>query len=209
MQLEIGKRYVTRNGMITGKMSRRNLAENSYPWTDGNLIWMSSGDFDIHGKGVFDLVAEYVEEPRIQESAPESQPAVAPSRPAVVQEQGENTDTSNPKDAFGLKKPPLRLIPAAAKLYCARVFGLGAKKYGAYNWRTKDVRLTVYLEAAERHILAKLDGQDLDPESGMPHEAHAMACMAILLDAAAIGKLIDDRPPAGAAAKLIAELTDS
>jgi hypothetical protein len=44
-------------------------------------------------------------------------------------------DTTNPKDAFGLKKPPLRLIPAAALLYMARVFGLGATKYGPYNWR--------------------------------------------------------------------------
>jgi hypothetical protein len=42
----------------------------------------------------------------------------------------------------------------------------------------------------------------------MPHEAHAMACMAILVDAATLGKLVDDRPPVGAAANLIAELTE-
>lgn len=117
-------------------------------------------------------------------------------------------DTTNPKDALGLKKPPLRLVPAALLLYVSRVMGLGAQKYGLYNWRTKQVRLTVYLEAAQRHILAKLDGQDLDPESGMPHEAHAAACMGIILDAMATGNLIDDRPTPGAAERLITELTE-
>jgi hypothetical protein len=117
------------------------------------------------------------------------------------------SDTTNPKDALGLRKPPLRLIPAPALLYLSRVMGLGAVKYGPYNWRGKPVRFTVYLEAAMRHILSALDGENIDPESHMPPEAHAMACMAIILDARATGNLIDDRPPPGAAEKLIAELT--
>jgi hypothetical protein len=115
---------------------------------------------------------------------------------------------TNPKDLQGLKKPPLRLIPPAASLYESRVLALGAAKYGPYNWREKKVRLSVYLEAAQRHLLAKMDGEDTDPESGMPHEAHARACMGILLDAMATGNLVDDRPKAGAASRLIAELTE-
>jgi dATP/dGTP diphosphohydrolase len=114
----------------------------------------------------------------------------------------------NPKDALGLKKPPLRLVPPAALLYMARVMGLGAAKYGPYNWRGKPVRYTVYLEAAMRHILSALDGEELDPESGQPHAAHAAACMAIVLDAKATGNLVDDRPTPGAAARLIAEMTE-
>lgn len=110
----------------------------------------------------------------------------------------------NPKDAIGDTKPQMHLIPAPALIQAARVMELGAKKYGPYNWRGQPVRMTVYLAAAMRHILAKLDGQDLDPESGQPHEAHALACMAILLDAAATGNVKDDRPPVGAAAKLLA-----
>ena len=117
-------------------------------------------------------------------------------------------DEANPKDALGLKKAPLRLVPAALLLYVSKVMGLGAIKYGPYNWRTKKVKLTVYLEAAQRHILAKLDGQDFDPESKQPHEAHAAACMGIVLDAMATGNLIDDRPTPGAAARLIEELTE-
>lgn len=114
----------------------------------------------------------------------------------------------NPKDAIGMRKPPLRLVPSAALIYMSRVMGLGASKYGPYNWRSNAVLRTVYLEAAMRHILQALDGEDVDPESGMPHEAHAAACMAIVLDALATGNLIDDRPTPGAAAALIDQLTE-
>lgn len=113
----------------------------------------------------------------------------------------------NPKDLIGMTKPPLRLVPATALLYFAQVMAHGAKKYGPYNWRQKAVRYTVYLEAAMRHILAALDGEENDPESGQPHTAHAGACMAIILDAKSINKLIDDRPTPGAAAHLISEMT--
>lgn len=117
-------------------------------------------------------------------------------------------DGTNPKDLIGEKKPPLWLVPASATIYESKVFALGAKKYGPYNWREKKVRATVYLTAAMRHILSSLDGEDIDPESGQPHIAHARACTGILLDALATGNLVDDRPTKGVAAKLIAELTE-
>jgi len=115
--------------------------------------------------------------------------------------------TTNPKDLEGLKKPPLRLFPPAAIIYGSRVMELGAKKYGPYNWREKHVKHSIYLEAAMRHILQALDGAKEDPESGMPHEAHALACMAIILDAKANSNLVDDLPIPGPAAKAIRELT--
>lgn len=106
--------------------------------------------------------------------------------------------STNPKDIIGLTKAPLRLIPPTALIECAVVMGLGAKKYdGPYNWRDNAVRATVYLEAAMRHILQAADGVDVDPESGMTHYAHAMACMAILIDATHVGNLIDDRYKSG------------
>lgn len=111
----------------------------------------------------------------------------------------------NPKDRVGGTKPDLSLIPPSALIEMARVMGLGAAKYGPYNWRDSAVRMRVYIAAAQRHLAAVLDGEDRDPESKAPHAAHAAACMAIIMDAAATGNLVDDRPPAGAAARLLGE----
>lgn len=102
--------------------------------------------------------------------------------------------SSNPKDAIGRTKTPLHLIPGPALLEMAKVMGLGAQKYGAYNWRDASVASTVYISAAQRHLLAFLDGEDRDHESGASHLAHAAACCAILLDAYASGNLVEDRP---------------
>lgn len=111
----------------------------------------------------------------------------------------------NPKDLLGDKKPPLWLVPGPFLVMLAKVMRLGAHKYGAYNWREKKVRATVYVSAAQRHLAALLDGEDIDPESGESHAAHVGACMAIYCDALATGNLVDDRPVAGAAGQLIAE----
>jgi hypothetical protein len=113
----------------------------------------------------------------------------------------------NPKDRIGDSKPPLHLIPPAAEILEAVVMGLGARKYGAFNWRRSRIRATVYIAAAKRHLAQWLDGEDEDPESGVTHLAHARACLGILIDAIATDSVVDDRPPAGAAAELIRSLT--
>lgn len=115
-------------------------------------------------------------------------------------------DGSNPKDLLGVLKLPLRYIPAPALAFLSKVMELGATKYGPFNWRKTKVKRTVYLEAAIRHILSALDGEDLDPESGQPHEAHAMACMAIVLDADATRNLIDDRFIPGVFGELVQKM---
>lgn len=116
---------------------------------------------------------------------------------------------SNPKTAMGMKKPPLSVIPTAALIHLGVVMGLGAKKYGAFNFREKDVSSSVYIDAAMRHLLSWWDGESTDPESGASHLAHAMACCAILLDAASVGKLIDNRPLPGKASALIRQFTET
>ncbi|MFV0444090.1 MAG: dATP/dGTP diphosphohydrolase domain-containing protein [Planctomycetaceae bacterium] len=116
-------------------------------------------------------------------------------------------DDENPKDRVGDTKPPLHLIPPAAEILEAVVMGLGARKYGPFNWRSSSIRATVYIAAARRHLAQWLDRQDDDPESGVSHLAHARACLGILLDAVATGNVIDDRPPPGNAAELIVALT--
>ncbi len=117
-------------------------------------------------------------------------------------------DSTNPKDSIGLKKTPLRLVPPALLVFVAHVMALGAKKYGEWNWRDNKVRHTVYLEAAIRHLQAALDGEDADSESGLPHEAHAAACMGIVLDAKQLNCLIDDRNKSGYVQKLMDSLIE-
>ena len=112
----------------------------------------------------------------------------------------------NPKDRIGITKPSLHLIPASAQVREAKVFELGAAKYGAFNWRRNSVLSSVYVSAALRHIHSYFDGESVDPESGQPHLAHARACMGILLDAMDTGNLVDDRPTPGVTAMLIRDL---
>lgn len=113
----------------------------------------------------------------------------------------------NPKDIIGSTKPSLALIPPALSVLLAAVQDYGDKKYGQFNWRKQPVSRMTYYNAALRHITAVIDGEDLDADSGLPHEAHAAASLGIILDAWATGNLIDDRPPAGAAGDLIRALT--
>ena len=55
-----------------------------------------------------------------------------------------------------------------------KVLGYGAKKYDRHNWKKLDNLDERYLTAAFRHLSAEMQGERLDPESGLPHIAHAM-----------------------------------
>ena len=98
----------------------------------------------------------------------------------------------NPKDAIGKSKSLLHLVPPALMIWAAEVFRFSAPKYGPFNWRNQRVNRTVYLDATMRHLLAMIDGQRYDVESGLPHEAHIAANMAILLDAQGVGQEYND-----------------
>ena len=111
--------------------------------------------------------------------------------------------SANPKQAYGDKKVPLHLVPGAASAYIAMGLKEGARKYGAFNWRETDVEVMTYVVATLRHITSFVDGEDTDGESGNPHLAHAMASLAILVDALESEGVIDNRPKAGPAAKTL------
>jgi len=128
-----------------------------------------------------------------------------------------DTKPSNPKDLIGSGKLPLHLWPnTATALGCLGLLD-GMLKYGRSNWRVAGVRASIYVDAAKRHIDKWFEGQDVDEEfdehgnvvggSGLPHLAHALACLAILVDADAAGKLVDDRMVQGGYHDLLARLT--
>jgi len=114
---------------------------------------------------------------------------------------------TNPKDLVGSDKVPLHLWPPAATVLGALGLLEGALKYGRSNWRVVGVRASIYYDAALRHLQAWMEGEDLDPDSGIPHLGHALACLAILVDAEAAGMLTDDRSYPGGYRESIKALT--
>ncbi len=71
--------------------------------------------------------------------------------------------------------------PRALEAY-ARVLAYGCRKYSAHNWRLVQDGRNRYIAAALRHLMAYLRGEAVDAESGEPHLAHAMCCIAFLLE---------------------------
>lgn len=116
--------------------------------------------------------------------------------------------STNPKDRIGVTKPPLHLIPASALIHESMAMKNGAAKYGPFNWRGESVAASVYVSAAMRHISSWYDGENDAKDSNVNHLAHARACLGIILDAESVGKLVDDRPPKGAAAELLEKFTE-
>jgi Domain of unknown function (DUF5664) len=115
---------------------------------------------------------------------------------------------TNPKDAIGSGKLPLHLWPTTATIMGCLGFLNGALKYGRANWRASGVRASIYVDAAKRHLDAWFEGEECDPDDGVPHLAAALASIAIIVDARAAGKLNDDRAFNGAGyRKLVEELT--
>lgn len=128
------------------------------------------------------------------------------SHQGLGSEMCEGADNLNQKQKYGDLKAPLCLVPWSAIIYLAIAFKEGARKYGSFNWRTKKVESMTYVSATMRHIAAWVDGEEDDSESGNPHLAHALACLAVLVDAQESGNLVDNRPPPGPAPALLARV---
>ena len=77
---------------------------------------------------------------------------------------------------FGKKyddgKPMMDLLSPIAMVEIAKVMTFGANKYGKHNWRD-GLSWSRVLAASLRHIMAFLNGEDKDPETGLSHIAHA------------------------------------
>jgi len=84
------------------------------------------------------------------------------------------------------------MIPRKALEQEALVLAFGATKYGLHNWRNGH-NWTQLLNAAVRHIIEFADGEDLDPESGLSHLAHARASLGFLIESIEKGYGKDDR----------------
>lgn len=93
---------------------------------------------------------------------------------------------AKPKYASGFTKhdhgkPRHSLIPPMAEREMAKVLTFGAQKYSEDNWRKVDDP-SRYVDAAMRHINDYRTGKWSDDESGLHHLAHAMCCLAFVVE---------------------------
>ena len=70
---------------------------------------------------------------------------------------------------------PTRALEAVAEVY-----GYGEKKYASRNWE-RGYAWSLSIDSCYRHLVAFIGGQTHDPESGLPHLAHALFHVLALL----------------------------
>ena len=94
---------------------------------------------------------------------------------------------------FDKEKPRMELLDAKALEGLAQVLTFGAKKYEAHNWRL-GLAYSRVLGAMLRHLSAIQRGEDIDPESGLPHINHVGCCWMFLSNYMAENRTeLDDR----------------
>lgn len=78
-------------------------------------------------------------------------------------------------------KLELTLVNPALIKEVAKVRMYGTKKYGdSENWRKVEPRR--YINALYRHLIAYVEGEEIDSESGLSHLAHMACNISFLLD---------------------------
>lgn len=77
-------------------------------------------------------------------------------------------------------KPRMELLPLPALEAIAKVMTFGANKYADNGWKSLPDAERRYTGALLRHLTAIEKGEDVDPDSGLPHIYH-VACNAMFL----------------------------
>lgn len=85
------------------------------------------------------------------------------------------------------------LLPTNPLMDIAKVLTFGARKYNDRNWE-KGIAWNRVYGALQRHLFAWWNGQDLDPETGLSHLAHAGCCIVFLLEFEKTHRELDNRP---------------
>lgn len=94
----------------------------------------------------------------------------------------------------GQRATQMSTLDPVALDYVGRVGGMGAEKYDRYNY-LKGYAWHLSYDAMMRHLQAFWMGEELDPESGLPHTAHAAWHCNALTSFWHRGIGTDDRPP--------------
>ena len=102
---------------------------------------------------------------------------------------------SNQGDRDNSSKPVISMVleaPAAIE-GVARVLEFGREKYARSNWK-KGLPYTEIIDSMSRHLLKIMSGEDIDPESELPHCSHVL-CNALFLSEMMLTRPdMEDRP---------------
>ncbi len=99
------------------------------------------------------------------------------------------TDLNDP-DAAPIEKPGRKddigkldwtLLPMDVLEDVVKVLEYGARKYERENWKYVKDAVHRYEAAFFRHAVAYINGEKIDPESGLPHLAHATNCLLFIM----------------------------
>ncbi len=84
------------------------------------------------------------------------------------------------------------LLPVKPLEAIVNIYTYGANKYDDNNWRS-GIQWGRIFSASMRHMWAFWRGEDFDPESGLPHLAHAAFGCLTLLEYMETHRELDDR----------------
>lgn len=116
------------------------------------------------------------------------------------------------KKEYSKGKSKIHYIPTEIILGMGHAFEMGAEKHGPYSFRDNPIDYTELIDSASRHLLAFMDGEDLDTESGLPHLWHCACNIAMLEWTRVNASEKDDRPNKSLGRQLIngmKEITES
>jgi hypothetical protein len=88
--------------------------------------------------------------------------------------QPDNVPETKNSMRFNEGKPHYGYIHFKSLLPMVRVLEYGAKKYDLDNWKNPPKDKDEHLQSMLRHLIALLDGEVIDHESGLPHIGHIM-----------------------------------
>lgn len=117
--------------------------------------------------------------------------------PKIVPRDGNVGDVNSTERGSGARynagKTRYGLVPLHLLKPAADVFEYGSRKYAAWNW-AKGMNWDIPYECAMRHLDAWYRGEDLDPESGLPHLGHVMCNLIMLVHFSSHYAEGDNRP---------------